>query len=143
MNDSVFFVVEPISWQNPFSFSHFIIAIICSIAFYILFCLIEKFCNKKIIQKIAIEKNIVEIPEIYDTNFCNNSFIFLQNFVTENYLPKNAFAHTYEDITKYCNNEKILQLYKYLETQLFQKKNLSTDEKIFIKNTLLEIISQK
>lgn len=67
----------------------------------------------------------------------------MQNFVKEKYLPKNTPAHTYQDIAKYCNNEKIREIYKELEIIIFQKKELTTEQKIFFKNSISEIINQK
>lgn len=147
MNDDVFFVVESVTAQNPFSLSHFIIAIFCSIFIFAIFCIIEKYSQKKKNTKI-VHKNLQKekfeyiFPEISDNNFNEKIFILLQNFVREKYLPKNALAHTFSDIANYCNNEKILSLYKNLEENIFQKKKLSPEEKNTFLNSLQKIITQ-
>lgn len=145
MNNDVFFVVEPITAQNPFSLSHFLIAIFCSILIYIIFCAIEKFLYKKKITKniaknLKTEKIEYIFPEISDKNFNEKIFILLQNFVREKYLPKNALAHTFSDITNYCNNKKILSTYKNLEEKIFKKEISSNEEKTFYLDSIHEII---
>lgn len=55
-------------------------------------------------------------------------------------MPENSFAHTISDIAKYCNNEKILELYSFLEKSLYQKKSFSDIAKTKIHNDLQKII---
>lgn len=146
MNDSVFFVVEPIAAQNPFDIKIILFAIFCATLIYIFLWIWEKILQKSKQQKknpnISYEKIEYIFPEISDKNFEEKIFILLQNFVKEKYLPKNTLAHSFYDVAKYCNNENILSNYQKLETIIFQKKILSEEEKIFFTHSIKNIVTR-
>lgn len=140
MNEGVFFVVEPVSGPSIFILENIFLALGASILIFLIFFVFKKI-QKKSSKNIPKRKKISYIlPEISEKNFWEKSFLLLQKFVSEKYMPENSFAHTISDIAKYCNNEKILELYSFLEKSLYQKKSFSDIAKTKIHNDLQKII---
>lgn len=146
MNEGVFFVVEPIlpQWLSIFDLKILLISLVWAFFWILIF---ELFLNykkikheKKEVEK--IKKNAHQIPKIDEENFEKKLFLLLQQFVSVKFMPKNTFAHTYLDITKYCDNEKILQIYRILENSIFQKEKFSQDTRIKILQDIQKIITK-
>lgn len=140
MNEGVFFVVEPVSGPPVFILENILFALGASIFVFLIF-FVRKKVGKTPRNNISKEKKSVYIlPEISENYFVEKSFLLLQKFVSEKYIPENSFAHTISDIAKYCNNKRILGLYNLLEKSLYQKKLFSDIEKTKIHNDLQKII---
>ena len=130
MNEGVLFVVEKI--QIPWTFhTHMIIisAIITICIYGILLIQKRKTPKKQSNHKTKIPP-LLSIPEVHDKNFYSQSLKVLQQYIAYKYMPHNSFAHSYNDVAKYCNNKNILELYKNLEKSTFdnipEKQNTNT-----------------
>gem|GEM_PF-1242310 len=140
MNEGVFFVVEHVSGPPVFILENILFALGASIFVFLIF-FVKKKIRKTPRNNISKEKKSIYIlPEISENYFVEKSFLLLQKFVSEKYMPENSFSHTISDIAKYCNNKRILELYNLLEKSLYQKKLFSDIEKTKIHNDLQKII---
>ncbi|MBB1554487.1 hypothetical protein HG442_003720 [Candidatus Gracilibacteria bacterium] len=140
MNEGVFFVVEPVSGPSIFILKNIFLALGASILIFLIFFVFKKIQKKSSKNIPKRKKTSYILPEISEKNFGEKSFLLLQKFVSEKYMPENSFSHTISDIAKYCNNKRILELYNLLEKSLYQKKLFSDIEKTKIHNDLQKII---